>query len=216
MNGIKESHPSYGQMELSRTTSNKGIPLYGTSSKFHETIRLTICHSEYRRNLHRAWHYAQKPIIEVEMSPAQFAEAITSLNNGGGTPVTIRRTEKDWNIPEPPFKDERDLFHKEFEEDVQEIFSKADTAIEKATAMLEQKTVTKTALKEIINQLASIKQDLQSNMPFLARSFNEHIDKTVSSGKVELETFIGHKIHSMGLEALKSGLPEARLLESKE
>jgi hypothetical protein len=146
------------------------------------------------------------------MSPAQFAEAITSLNNGSGTPVTIRKTEKNWDIPEPPFKDEREIFHKEFKEDVQEIFTKADNMIKKATGMLEQKTVTKTALREIISQLASIKQDLQANMPFLAQSFNEHIDKTVSSAKIEIETFIDHKIHSAGIEALKSGIPETKLL----
>ena len=146
------------------------------------------------------------------MSPAQFAEAITSLNNGSGTPVTLRKTEKDWDIPEPPFKDERELFHKEFNEDAQEIFTKVDTMIEKATGMLEQKTVTKRALNDIIGQLASIKQDIQANMPFLAQSFNEHIDKTVSSAKIEIETFIDHKIHSAGLEALKSGVPETNLL----
>lgn len=90
-----ETHPSYGQLEISRVTSNKGVPLYGTSSKFKEIIRLSIHRSELCRSLHRSWYFAKDPIVEVDMSPAQFAEAITSLNNGSGIPVTIRKIEKD-------------------------------------------------------------------------------------------------------------------------
>jgi len=212
MDNYKEDHPSYGQLQISRVTCNHGIPLYGSSSKFKEVIKLSISHSEYHRSLHRAWYFPKDTIVEVEMSPSQFAEAITSLNSGSGTPVTIKRIEKDWKIPEPPFKDERDLFHKEFNEDVQEIFNKTDDMIQTATDMLEQKTVSKKALNALIGKLAMIRQDIESNMPFLAKSFNEHIDKTVSSAKVEIETFIEHKIHNAGLEALQSHMPETKLI----
>lgn len=197
----KEVHPSYGQLEISRCSSNKRVPLYGTSNQCHETIRLTINKSEIRRNLSRFWYYASEPIIEVEMSPAQFAEAITSLNRGGGTPVTITKYNQK-RIPEPPHTDERDLFDKEFAETVKDTMTITDELIEEADSILNQKTVSKASLKELRCKLEAIQREVKSNMPFMAQSFNEHLNKSVSSAKIELDSFIDSKIRAAGISAL--------------
>jgi hypothetical protein len=262
----KEAHESYAQLQISRVTSGKRVPLYGTSNQCKETIRVSICKSELHRDLNRNWNFPTDELIEVEMSPAQFAEAITSLNLGGGTPVTIKRMmlgnklskEKIdavadsvalgwWNksgkgpvdgeaykdlvlgikdtisrlsalegVSAPPYKDERETFSNEFKDKIKEITAAADEMIKKAKAVLEKKTVSKTDLKAVISNLELIQREVRSNMPFVATSFNEHLDKAVSSAKIEVETFIDSKIRTAGINALKSDAPESSLLIKHE
>lgn len=210
----QEEHPSYGQLQISKISSNQRVPLYGTSNQCREIIRLSITRSKLCRDLSRSWFFQTEELIQIDMSPAQFAEAITSLNQGSGTPVTLRRVLNE-RYDSPPYKDERDLFDKEFKEDVHDIMGATNTLIDEAKKVLNQKTVTKTSLKDLINKLEQIQKGVRSSIPFVAQSFNEHIEKSVSSAKIEIETYIDSKIRSAGMEALKNNIPQSNLLEDK-
>jgi hypothetical protein len=210
MNDHTETHPSYGQLEISRVTSSHRVPLYGTSNQCREYITLTIHRSELHRNLHHNWHHSAEPIIQVAMSPAQFAQAITSLNLGSGTPVTIERICADGKctqIDPPPYKHDRDIFNKEFEEDIRELQEKTDGMVERVKKMAEGKTINKRELTGIIKELEMIQQDINSNIPFMATSFNEHLEKSISSAKIEIDAFIDSKIRQTGIEALRNAAP---------
>lgn len=211
----KTEHPSYGQLRLSRVTSSKRVPLYGTANQCRETIQLTICHSTHNRDLNRDWHLAGDAIIEVEMSPAQYAEMISSLNMGSGTPVTIRWLKGQGRIPDPPYQDHKDLFDTEFKSKVDEAMQTVSSLIDEAKSLQGQKAVTKKILTTLLNKLEGIRTELLSNIPFVARSFSEHMSDVVSSGKIELESFIEGKVHRLGLEALKDQAPSNPLLEKK-
>lgn len=219
----KEEHPSYGQLSISRVSTNSRTPLYGTSNECREYIKITIMQSELHRDLHRSWHFGTNPFIEVIMSPAQFAEAITSLNIGDGVPVTITRVrthdgtkEVYAKIPQPPFRDERDLFDKEFKADVDKVMKDANSLVKQIKELAGQKTVSKKALSEMVSNLEMLQQNIESNMPFIAKSFNEFIGKAVSSAKIEIESFVDNKIRHAGLEALLNNAPESKLLLAHE
>jgi hypothetical protein len=142
----KEEHPSYGQMGFSRVTSNSRTPLYGTSNECHEYIKLTIKRSEIHRDLHRFWYFGTDDLIEVNMSPSQFAEAITSLNMGDGIPVTIsmiNENGKRKQIPPPPFRDERDIYDKEFKDDVRNVMKNTNDLVAEVKALASEKTISK-------------------------------------------------------------------------
>jgi hypothetical protein len=211
----KETHPSYAQLGFSRVTSNKRVPLYGTSNECREFIRLTIKRSELHRTLHRQWFMGGESLIEVDMAPSQFAEAITSLNVGDGIPVTIstlRENNKYVRVPPPPFKDERDIFDREFKEDVQNIMKNANDLVEEVKQMATEKTISKKALNVVIEKLEGIQRDINANMPFIAKSFNEFMGKAVSSAKIEFDSFVDNKIRQTGLEALQNMAPKSNLL----
>jgi hypothetical protein len=55
-----EEHPSYAQLGFSRITSNRRVPLYGTSNECREIIRMTIKRSEIHRNLY-VMFFAKSP-----------------------------------------------------------------------------------------------------------------------------------------------------------
>jgi hypothetical protein len=205
----REVHPAYGQLEIGRGSSSNRVPLYGTSNQCRETIRLVIHESEVVRNLSRYWYHTRDPIIEIEMSPAQWAEAITSLNCGSGTPVTIRRVMvagKYKRIEDPPYEHARDLFETEFKEHVQDINKNCREMIEKVESMAGQKTIKKSDFNGIIVMLRQIQQNIEQNLPFIESSFNEQLDKSVSSAKIELDAFVDSRIRQTGIAALKDSV----------
>jgi len=102
---------------------------------------------------------------------------------------------------------DRDLFETEFQDEINAVMADTNSTIEKVKAIMEQKTISKTALKEVVSVLEKIQRDVNSNMPFIAKSFNEHLDKSVSSAKIEMEAFVENKIRSAGLEALRNNAP---------
>ena len=77
-----------------------------------------------------------------------------------------------------------------------------------------------------------IQQDINCNLPFVAKSFNEHneydyslveykgnkekLDKSLSSAKIEIDAFIDSKIRQTGIQALKDQVANTNLIDSKE
>ena len=113
-------HSSFGNLSISRSFGGKRH-LYGSSIEHSNFITLRISHSELHRHLKQDWYHATAPIVEVTLSQAQFAEAITSLNMGDGVPVTINYTEKDGRAEPTPFESKYDTFKEEFSYHIDEI-----------------------------------------------------------------------------------------------
>ena len=91
--GPEEKHPSYGTVGLSRITSSGGNKLFGSHLEHHhDTMLLRIHSAALMHDLGCDWvHADMNPLIEVELSPAQFASMLTTTNVGNGVPCTIRR-----------------------------------------------------------------------------------------------------------------------------
>ncbi len=89
-----EQHPSYGMLQLTRSSlGGNGTALFGSSIMHNDVIRLTITNGYMEQEDGQNRYYAKTGrrncIVEVDMSYTQFAEVITSLNMGDGVPVTI-------------------------------------------------------------------------------------------------------------------------------
>lgn len=97
MQDIVYSHSSWGLLQISRISGSGSQSLFGSSIKHSNTIALRIYKAKKHRSLSRDWYINEGcPYIKIEMSPAQWAEAITSLNIGCGVPCTI--TQKDGQL----------------------------------------------------------------------------------------------------------------------
>src|SRR3990167_59669 len=85
-------HESFGVLQVSKVQGTRRS-LFGSSIEHNHFIALRICPATLKRHLNRDWisDVGSIPYIEVMMSYNQFAEAITSFNQGSWTPVTIDR-----------------------------------------------------------------------------------------------------------------------------
>lgn len=196
-------HPTYGMLQFSRTTNGQAKNLYGSSIKHSHTIRLRIHEGEKSRHLNRDWYYARECLVEVEMSQAQFAEAITSMNMGSGVPVTLRYVDG-VDRGECPEENKRQEIDREFEKDCKVLGERINKLSQDAYELLKSKQPLKRADRDmILNAIEMIRMEVNSNLPFVQQSFNESMDQTVLQGKGEIEAFFVTAIHQAGLEKLQ-------------
>lgn len=196
-------HPTFGTIGFSRGQGGSR-PLFGSSILHSERITLTVNHAELSRDLNRDAIFSRETIVEVEMSPTQFADAITSLNCGGNTPVTIRfigggKTENLFHV-DPPYQNKVRQFNKEFEGHIDDLSKAFDTVI---TLAKETK-----AQVRLVKALEGLKMQFQGNTPFINEQFSKQMDNTVTEAKGQVEAFINRMVQSYGIEAIRNQSPK--------
>jgi len=189
--------------------------LFGSSIEHSNVIIMEVKHADIERGLNRDWVYGKSPIVEIEMSYSQFAEAITSFGQGNGIPCTIRYTEKDGKIPPCDFVSKREQFTGEFKEQTDKAMEKSKELInEVAELFSSKKTLTKADKENILKKLNMLNYDIGSNIGFIADQFNEQMDKTVMEAKGEIESFCQNKINAIASASLVEHRDEFLKLEN--
>lgn len=203
MNSQKKKHDSYALLSLSKVSHGKETELFGSSIKHNNTVRLSIKPAAVDRHLNTDRYYnAGREYIEVEMSYSQFAEAMVSMNQGEGIPCTLKYLNGK-KIDTPTFDNKRLEFENEFSDKMKEIGNKLKQLTEEAEDILEnKKTVNKGDRNQILGQIKSLHQEVNSNIPFFFTMFNEQMDKTVTEAKGEIEAFTQNKVNTLGMEKM--------------
>ena len=197
---IISEHPSFGMASITRTTSSSGVVLFGSSIQHKETLRLRISKADVKRNLSREWYHAMDEITEVEMRATQFTDFITSPTTSG-VPCTIKHINRN-SIPEPPYENKKDMFSKEFKNQMKNISSDMVANIGILEKILLKKSIGKADKEEIANLFKGIVRPLNDSIPFIQTSFVEQMDNTVKEAKGEVESFITRRLTEEGRKAM--------------
>jgi hypothetical protein len=196
----KFEHESFGMVGVYHTSGSPG-PLFGSSIDHRHYVTIRIMTASRRRGLHQNWYSGDKQLIEIALSPTQYADMISAPNTGYGVPCTLQYV-GDKRMEKCPEYNQRAIFEKEFEADVKKVMKDAKDLAAQVEAMITQKTVTKTVLKEVAGKLRMLMQHIYSNLPFVQSQFNEAMDNTVTEAKGEVEAFVTNKVLSLGIEKL--------------
>lgn len=206
-------HPSFGQISFSRVDCSGNIPFYGSELEQSHYIKMEVNQSEVKRELTQDWYYTRGlPKIQIRMTSGQFAEMITSLNRGSGTCCTIEILD---GKPVDKFTEQesrKEFVHRKFE-DRMKMFG--DTIREKQKAakeLVKKKTLSKQDIHDLTHHLEWLTGEVERNIPFFAKCFQETMDEVVFEAKTEVENAIQHKINVLGLTALHE---QNKLLENK-
>lgn len=204
---VVENHSSYGMLDIYRSSGSPQT-LFGSSIEHGHTITFRITGGSKVRDLSRFWYHQEEPIVEIEMSPTQFIDAITNMNTSG-VPCTIRSVGGVRREP-PPKLSIKKLVEKEFERDLHDIMDNGMKALTALKDSLESRNLKRSDVREAINKMDSILRDIKSNLPFVNASFKKQMDKTITEAKGEIEAAFTNKIHSLGsaklVEELEKGL----------
>lgn len=195
----KLEHPAFGMIGINHV--HGGVYLNGSDFEHHNFIVLKVYHGTVERDLSRDWHHADSrcPIVEVALSEAQWATMICSPNISDGVPCTLLWTEKDGMIPAiAAARGETDNYAKEVKETVQD-------AIDRLTKALDNLKMP----AGVRHEIEMARQELRSNLPFVTKSFGEHMEERVEKAKVEVAAYIGSAISRAGLQALSGHDPIA-------
>lgn len=196
--------PSFGMLNITRGVCNKPMNLFGNSIKQHSYIEIRISKAEMYRNLNRDDIFEKETIISINMSPSQFADAITSLNSGG-TPCTIAFVEGH-EVKPPVLESQRVMFDKEFEDKMAQVASDISPFYEAIQKILSKPNIGKHDRENILKEIDMLKMQIEKNIPFMKEQFTEQMNQTVNEAKAEVDAFIEHKLKHLGLEKFKDQL----------
>jgi len=187
-----KKHEAFGMVGFSRVSGTKR--LFGNSFDVDSFMKLTISRGSKAHEHGRDWYSREEELIEVYLSPAQFAELLTSGNNYSGVPCTIRHVA---GKRAPEITDEDDAKEgPEIIKKIRELGGKIAEPYEKLGAMLDELVKAKKISAKLGDEMKSTfyrsKQDLESNLPFYLAQLDESADKIIHAKKVELDAAMTH------------------------
>lgn len=206
--GEPETHPSFGMARASRVSSSPpGASLYDSEIRHQHYVTFTISTGTRRRELNRDWLMADKEIIEISMSMAQWGALVSSFGEGSGVPVTITRFEGE-RIENPPYEPRM----KQSTAEVVNATDKLLAEIEAATAAVREAYDRKAGRKEMSELLGWLENRLdvaKPNAKYAAETFTEHVEKVVTKARYDIEAQVqmaaergldaGHVTEALGM-----------------
>jgi hypothetical protein len=203
-------HPSYGMVQFSHRQGNP--KLFGSALEYHMNyVTLSVKTAKLRRS--DTGDLIDGPmggnIVEVDLSAAQFAELLTTMNIGCGVPCTIRRRDGK-GVPTPPDIDtQTESLRSEYKARARQFAVKVLKNTADVKEMLKSKDrLSKADRESIVSVLDRVSTELSTNMPFFLEMYEEATEKIKTAAKAEVEAFAVSAIHSAGLQALASGAKE--------
>jgi hypothetical protein len=199
MNGQTETHPAGGLIQISRVTGYKS--LFASEMEHQHCIALRIHQAKTILDGARVSFVNDgPPVVEIRLSASQFAEVITTLNMGMGTPCTIHSVQGE-RYPEIVSVADRPRF----EAEGTKVMSKTLDAIDEALAEIESLRIpakAKTALRAKIQKAHRLMTD---EMPSLVEAYQEHMDRVEERATTEIAAMVDHAVHLHGVEAMRLG-----------
>jgi hypothetical protein len=186
-----EQHPAFGMIGASRVSnSGHGSTLFDSDIRHQHTVIVRIATATRKRDLNHDWLHRKREFVEVEMSEAQWASFVFSMNSGTGVPCTIRQREDERLVPglnyEPRLAESMDEVHAAGERALAGIREAFEVAAEKPT-------------KANMRHLGAVIGNAVPNMEFAATSLGEHAENVVQRARADIEAMVLAKAQHLGL-----------------
>lgn len=198
--GGRESHPAYGLIGASRTSVgglDGGAVLFDSDILHNHTVRVRIKTASRKRDLHHDWIYGDHEIIEVEMSEAQWASFVSSMNVGDGVPCTIRYVNNE-RVPEMAHEPRLDHSIRETHDAADRAFEQIKAAMDAYDA-LDSKAPARER-KEALGVLRAVIRNAVPNVDFAGQSLVEHAENVVTKARADIEAFVVVKARQLGID----------------
>lgn len=201
-----EKHESYVTVGFSRRSGNPGR-LFGSHIKTHQsyvTLKISQASRVHSLGSDRFHSSFNGDIVEVDMSAAQFAELLTTMNVGSGVPGTLRRVFNK-SVEDPPDASlEVEKIRQGFEKRMRDLAVKCHDNAKVAYELLSQKSLSAVDRDKLRNSLRSVMTEVSANVPFMLEQFEEATEKVVASAKAEIDAFTTHSIILEGVKAIEA------------
>jgi hypothetical protein len=197
--GDKTTHPAFGQIVAHRVQGHRA--LYGSEFRHNAYMSITIRTSMLRRSLSNDWHFADKEIISVDLSEAQWATFVSAPNVGSGVPCTIDHIKGEMMPLLPDPKSSSDQFAKEVKAKLDDSIAQLKSAL----AAIDEMGLPKGKAQALKAKIERSIQQLSQNLPFVAEQFGEHVENTVEKAKAEIHGYMTQVIQRAGIESLTGG-----------
>ena len=192
------THPSYGQIRFARVQGRSRF--YGSELEQDHYIVMELHQSDNDRDLTREWYHSLNKVAQVRMTTGQFSELITSMNQEG-IPCTIEWLQG--NVADlPPVENRKEFVHRKFQDRMKEFANSIRARQIQAKELVKKKTLSKDDMQSLQHHIEWLTTEVENNIPFFAKCFQETMGEVVFEAKLEVENAIQHKINVLGIESL--------------
>lgn len=206
----EKHHPSYAVVRLSHRHGG-GQSFFGSNIKCDSYIGLTISRAYEYRRLSENRYMDKEELIELRLTPNQFAELLTSMNAGVGVPATIEHINRE-RVEDPPVESEMDTYKEEIEEQGRD----AKEAVLELKQLLSEIKMTKKDQDRVRGAFCKVENEVFLNMPFVVSQAKECIDKTITEAKGVIDSFWTGVVTRLGLKSLENKENIVKLLEEEK
>lgn len=196
-------HPAFGQITVNRISGCR--TLYGSDFEHNGFVRVAIYPSELHRHLsYDAPYHSLKPLIEVDMSEAQWGSFVSSFGVGMGTQCTLNVV-GDERKPGFPLQERARLHFGEGDEVVRRALEDLKSLRAKVEAGVQG--LSKSRQADMLRDVDHAIGRLGGTLPFVAQSFAQEMEKVVEKAKVEVHAYVTRTVVEAGLSALGASGP---------
>jgi len=198
-----KKHPSFGTISWGRVQGYREN-MFMSSLPHHNYIEIEIAEARVERELNDTWVSTGKHHIRVALTENQFAQFITTPGRLPGIPCTISRLGGKL-VEQPPPDEQMVQFRYELKESVKGVASQARKLEKSILGMLAGKTLRKGDLKKVLALATATVGDINSNLPYIVKRFNEHMDTVLHDAMARFEGHVKAKLERLGIDALAKG-----------
>jgi hypothetical protein len=204
----KREHPSYGLIQIMRTQGR--TRLFGSVLGEHmNTVRIRVSHaSEYDRKDGETGYLEEGTVVEIEMSPAQFAEAITTMNIYPGVPCTIRRLGHERVSDVPETETRANAMRNAVDERAAKTKALLTGLGAKLRKVVADSRLTKEQKAAFVEPVDEFLREATANLPWMITRVQEEMEGVVSAAKIEVDAALARIVHLAGVHALQGKVDE--------
>lgn len=201
--GATYKHPAFATIQVTETSGGSNT-LFGSDVDHQYKIRLSIQRAYIKRDLNHDWiHSTSTPMIEVELSHAQFAALTGSIGKGEGVPCTLRYAPASSAILDVPYierlESKLDTFSREVEESAKRQVEALRAQIARMGAALESGKLGMKEAREIHRSLEIVSGNLPKNLGYTVTQAQEMLEKAGNDAKTQIEAFADSTARRLGL-----------------
>lgn len=215
MDEVKEIHKDYmGKISWNRINCGGSVPMFGSDIKTNTPVCISIYEASEstdpeERCMAHSITTKHPPIMQIEMTPVQWAEFLTAGTVDDGVPCTITRRDGKRTSPVIPrsiVKDYNQLVANKFD-----AFQTGIATIEqKIRETLESgKSLGKNDMRELLSNLSTVRVNTVENLKFASHCFQEDIAKAVVKAKTEVNAYAETRLGPMGIKCLTNETEDA-------
>lgn len=203
----KEYKKDYmGVITWGRMQSSAPVPMFGSEIKTDSPVYIRIANAcVYDWGGTPTDHHVlgeHPAIVEIEMTPVQWAEFLTSGHMGDGVPCTITRIHGKRTSP----VEVRNLAS-EYDAHVTEKFEEFQKGIKRFEDEIEQvlnsgKTMGRTQMKEMLHSMKCFRENTPANLSYAHERFREDMANIAAKAKAEVNAYAETRLLNMGVKCL--------------
>jgi len=211
MDRNREEHPSWGLVQVSHVSvGGGGVPMFDSTLTHSTLVTLKITRANREWNLHQRWIHPTTHIVKVAMTSTQWAQMLSTPNNGVGTPCTIEWVAGEGRVEPCPPDTTQDSFQGDVGAAMTDALGTLRTFAREAKTLKASSSQKKVA--EVVALAETVERELLANMPFIQEQYQRMMQAEIARAKAEFEAYVQASLHERGLQALSGGQPQLEAL----